>query len=501
MVPDNPFTLAPFKDWIREMWGLGMKISAVVKYPDGRVFQAGDQEWAIRTITEQKSMKRRKSKEWIPSTDKFDHMPVALSQKQKDLKYVRKYAATTLNLFLGKDGKYGEGENLMWEMPVKLSKLTISSSTWAKNWNSDTVALCDIIAWSDFKIKSFGNKPKPELFLFDISWRNLCIAILEVGYLILGLNPENNYIPVNPCVSGKEQLSVGGSVQVEQHMAHGMQDELYVQGEQQGEQQGVQQGEQHGEQQGEQQGEHHGEQQGDQQGDQQGEQQGEEVVQSTSMEVLREERPNKCQTLQPFLKQFFENGIKSSLPLQIIQVIKSEKSIALRLSDSDCWIDATLSEHFCPYIKEGKVICLDVIKDIVFCGSVTEDNLCIESFCRPKSLQLKIRKVLGDPIPFQQSPQITTRRGFKRTGTRAPRVDSLFDVRYFHLLFIICFYFIIAVLIMVVQVSPRECALEESVIMRQEMTGFLSALGIFMLVLMWITSMKTTIFLTLECLV
>ena len=214
MVPDNPFTLAPFKDWIREMWGLGMKISAVVKYPDGRVFQAGDQEWAIRTITEQKSMKRRKSKEWIPSTDKFDYMPVALSQKQKDLKYVRKYAATTLNLFLGKDGKYGEGENLMWEMPVKLSKLTISSSTWAKNWNSDTVALCDIIAWSDFKIKSFGNKPKPELFLFDISWRNLCIAILEVGYLILGLNPENNYIPVNPCVSGKEQLSVGGSVQV-----------------------------------------------------------------------------------------------------------------------------------------------------------------------------------------------------------------------------------------------------------------------------------------------
>ena len=55
-------------------------------------------------------------------------MKKPLSETYKDLNFVKLHAAYTLNLFMdnGARGKYGEGENFMWDFQVDLKAISFT---------------------------------------------------------------------------------------------------------------------------------------------------------------------------------------------------------------------------------------------------------------------------------------------------------------------------------------------------------------------------------------
>ena len=63
-------------------------------------------------------------------------------------------------------------------------------------FKSGHVKLGDFIEWRNFQTTSFGQKPVQSSFKLSISWTKFCILLVEIGYFILGLDPET-YVSVD----------------------------------------------------------------------------------------------------------------------------------------------------------------------------------------------------------------------------------------------------------------------------------------------------------------
>ena len=200
----SPFLSPQFKAWSEQVAKEGSRLACVVKLNSGDIVTYGDYEWGLKTFTEKITVKKRKSGEWVPNQEKLIKMKKPLSETYKDLNFVKLHAAYTLNLFMdnGARGKYGEGENFMWDFQVDFKTISFTHDVLKNQWKSDVISLSDVIDWKNFKIRSFGVKPKSELFKIPISWRNMCLMIIEIGYNILKL--DVNSPSTEPTLSSSE---------------------------------------------------------------------------------------------------------------------------------------------------------------------------------------------------------------------------------------------------------------------------------------------------------
>ena len=55
-------------------------------------------------------------------------------------------------------------------------------------FKSESIAMSDVIQWNQFDVKYLGLKPKQGLHP-KISWRELLLLIIEIGYILMGLDP------------------------------------------------------------------------------------------------------------------------------------------------------------------------------------------------------------------------------------------------------------------------------------------------------------------------
>ena len=69
-----------------------------------------------------------------------------------------------------------------------------------------------------------------------------------------------------------------------------------------------------------------------------------------------------------------------------------------------------------------------IIKNVILTGDV-HSEIAIREFCRPKSIQLKVPKLIDNPVPCEkvESGQQRNKRKVGKNRGPMPRVDELFD--------------------------------------------------------------------------
>ena len=131
--------------------------------------------------------------EWLGDPMKLGKLKMNLEDMSQNM--VVNEASNVLRHFIGEKGQYGVGKCFFWDHKVPKECLRISGKK--LNLKNDKVSLSDIILWKNFNIRSFGRKPKAEFFTMKIGWRMFCIALIEIGYATLGLNPDNHVVGIN----------------------------------------------------------------------------------------------------------------------------------------------------------------------------------------------------------------------------------------------------------------------------------------------------------------
>ena len=101
---------------------------------------------------------------------------------------MKSFASHTVRFFVGKDRKFGDGENFMWDFMVPFTSLLYCGDVF-EAWESPVISLSDIINWEDFTISNFSQKPKTG-FKIKISWTKFCVVLLEISYRLLGLDVD-----------------------------------------------------------------------------------------------------------------------------------------------------------------------------------------------------------------------------------------------------------------------------------------------------------------------
>ena len=294
---------------------------------------------------------------------------------------MKKYANLTVKHFIGTNVPLGTGENIMWDTAVNLEKLKYTCESLKIKWNSPVISLSDVVEWKNFQVKTFGTKLDNKFFKIKMSWREFCVMIIEVGYYLIGIDVEKGSdsqqvlaqeVGEGP-ISGVEQAVAGTSANENCTNTQSVQE--YEDG---------------------------------------------------NVEKLRDQN-NKIQLskqLIPCIKDCFENGRKDEIILQITEIIEDNTNIFIRLSDSEFWVSAALDKKFVDRIKNKQIQKLDIIKNVRFRGDIVQNNLVIENMARPQSLQLKVKKLVGSPIPYQRLQGVQT-RGCKR---KAPVIEGLSEV-------------------------------------------------------------------------
>ena len=96
-----------------------------------------------------------------------------------------------LRLYIREKGQYGLGECFFWEHKTDVEELKHSFPVLRKlKFKENNISLSDVIEWKDLKIKGFGVKPPAVSFKYKISWRKFCILLIEIGFRILGVDPD-----------------------------------------------------------------------------------------------------------------------------------------------------------------------------------------------------------------------------------------------------------------------------------------------------------------------
>ena len=77
----------------------------------------------------------------------------------------------------------------MWENKVPVASIKYSNKLMSTiGFKSESIAMSDVIQWNQFDVKYLGLKPKHGLHP-KISWRELLLLIIEIGYILMGFAP------------------------------------------------------------------------------------------------------------------------------------------------------------------------------------------------------------------------------------------------------------------------------------------------------------------------
>ena len=145
-------------------------------------------------------------------------------------------------------------------------------------------------------------------------------------------------------------------------------------------------------------------------------------VHEEEIEKLREEVV-VCEKVVPILEAFCNNTNESAMVLQVLEIIKTGDGYELRLSDGQVWIQGSLNCIFFPNIALGMLRKFDIIKDVVVTGDFLNNKFFIETFCRPKSIQLPVQEIIGAPVSLFGSSNVNAGRKSKK-----PRISNLDDI-------------------------------------------------------------------------
>ena len=146
------------------------------------------------------------------------------------------------------------------------------------------------------------------------------------------------------------------------------------------------------------------------------------IVQEEEIEKLREEVIIGEKVI-PILEAFCNNTNDAAMVLQVLEIIKTDDGYELRLSDGQVWIQGSLNRIFFPNIALGMLRKFDIIKDVVLTGDFLNSKFFIESFCRPKSIQLPVQEIIGAPVSLFGSSNVNAGRKSKK-----PRISNLDDI-------------------------------------------------------------------------
>ena len=304
----NRFLDEDYKSWVVKLSQVCAIVTSVIRFPNGRILLSGNPDRGIEDIKKAVKGQKLRNKDWIPDITGFAGLDAPLGKMYKNQNFAKKFASATIRHFIGKSVSFGTGECLLWEVKVPVDKLTYSKGELADVWNSPVVSLENVVLWKDFKIKSFGKKISESLLNFKISWRALCILIIEIGYNVLGLNPDKEMEAFDePDASIDEDIIHEVDVQPVVAEVH------------------------------------------------------------PEPEILREEpRTNGIKLLKPCLKDYHENGSTKNINLQIIDIVKTDDELKFRLSDWEAWLLVLVNKLFWGKVDSSVIKKFDILKDCIF---------------------------------------------------------------------------------------------------------------------------------------
>ena len=178
----NSFMHDECKAWMVKLHEVQARVCSVVQLANGRIEVIGDPKWGIQKLNEFVTSERRASMDWVPEIGDLELMDKPMRKIINDHNAMKKFAARTLRHFIGTKVRYGTGECLLWEHRVPVDSLRYSGKVLKKKVKSPFITLDDVIAWTDFNIKSFGAKVSSQAMKIDLKWKELCAMIIEIGY-------------------------------------------------------------------------------------------------------------------------------------------------------------------------------------------------------------------------------------------------------------------------------------------------------------------------------
>ena len=128
-----------------------------------------------------------------------------------------------------------------------------------------------------------------------------------------------------------------------------------------------------------------------------------------------------------YVEAFCNNTNKTGMVLQVLKIIKIGDGNELRISDGQVWVQGSLNSTFFPNIALGMLKKCDIIRDVVVTGDFSNNKFFIESFCRPKSIQLPVSEIIGAPVPLFGLMNVNTGRKSKKL--RISNLDDIFSER------------------------------------------------------------------------
>ena len=128
------------------------------------------------------------------------------------------------------------------------------------------------------------------------------------------------------------------------------------------------------------------------------------------------------------LSNYIGEGTGQNLVVQIIEIMSVEGVISLIISDGNNWLKCSLDEKYYRRVESGELKQFDIIKNVVLTGDV-HSEIAIRELCRPKSIQMKVPKLIGSPVPCKKV-EAGKQRNKRKVGNKRgpmPRVDELFE--------------------------------------------------------------------------
>ena len=132
------------------------------------------------------------------------------------------------------------------------------------------------------------------------------------------------------------------------------------------------------------------------------------------------------------LKDYCSGNNTQKMVVQIIEIIKIDGMIFVNVSDGMGWVKCSLDRKYYEQVESGELKKFDIIKNIIISGSgAVNSEFELVELCRPKSLQLKVPKLVGSPVPYSIGNTDTCRNKRKAESVikrlNMPRVEELFD--------------------------------------------------------------------------
>ena len=398
----NPFRSEEYKAWLINLMNFQAQVCCVVQLGDGRVEVCGDPQWGVKVLSDRIKNVRRSSKAWVPEIGNLELMDRPMGNIYKNHNEMKKYGSKILRHFIGPKTPFGSGECLLWEHPVPMDRLKYCKEGLVNEWNSPTIRLTDVVLWENFKVKSFGKNLKKEVMKIGLKWRELCAMIIEVGYDALNIDVDNvngskdaelmNEKSDSQCNIENMEILRDVSVSMPVRDTRDWDRNVVLNSNSDRDVRNVRQ---------------------------------EELDMTDSNQDMT--KKDEFKILSGSLKNICDG---EKMTLQILEIIQTDNDISLNVSDGQNWVKCGLDVKFWEKVESGNLKNYDIIKNVKISGSFDAGNLDIVEMCKPKSIQLKVCKKIGNPVPITSNKYVKDRKNIRKGGAaqKMPRVEELFDV-------------------------------------------------------------------------